>query len=189
MIEIVEYNYRWPEEFLESGAQLRRSLGDVALRIDHIGSTAVPDLPAKDVIDIQITVPALTPQVAKAFYSLGYVKSHHVSDHVPPGFPTAPAQWEKWVFKSGEQQRPVNAHARMPGRANQRFALLMRDYLRSFPLAAQAYGLTKRAIINRHPEDDLTVYYEIKNPVFDLIYCGAEYWAEQTEWQPGPSDC
>lgn len=189
MIEIVDYQAQWPEEFLKIGVHLRRHLGDLALRIDHIGSTSVPNLPAKDLIDIQITVAERTPAVAQAFYSAGFIKSRHETDHVPPEQPAEPHHWEKWLFKSGEGWREVNAHVRMPDRANQRYALLMRDYLRTFPMAAQAYGQTKRAIIQHHPEDDMEVYYDIKDPVFDIIFCGAEYWAAQTNWQVSASDC
>jgi GrpB-like predicted nucleotidyltransferase (UPF0157 family) len=56
LVEIVDYHPRWREEFIAIGAALRRALGDLALRIDHIGSTAVPGLAAKDRIDMQIAV-------------------------------------------------------------------------------------------------------------------------------------
>ena len=54
-IEIVPYQETWVEEFKAQGIRLRKITGDSALRIDHIGSTSVPGLAAKDVIDIQIT--------------------------------------------------------------------------------------------------------------------------------------
>ena len=56
MIEIVEYREQWPAEFRAIAGDLRRRLGPLALRIDHIGSTSVPGLAAKDRIDIQVTV-------------------------------------------------------------------------------------------------------------------------------------
>ena len=56
MVEIIPYKVSWPAEFQEIAAPLRHALGSLALRIDHIGSTSVPALPAKDVIDLQITV-------------------------------------------------------------------------------------------------------------------------------------
>ena len=58
-ITIVSYRKTWPREFDTLGRRLRTALGSMALRIDHIGSTSVPGLAAKDVIDIQITVHAL----------------------------------------------------------------------------------------------------------------------------------
>jgi GrpB-like predicted nucleotidyltransferase (UPF0157 family) len=60
-IEIVPYDERWPDEFAGLAAPLRAALGTLALRIEHIGSTAVPGLAAKDLIDIQVTVATLAP--------------------------------------------------------------------------------------------------------------------------------
>lgn len=56
MIQIVPYQASWTEEFAVIGAEVRAALGDTALAVHHIGSTSVPGLAAKDVIDIQITV-------------------------------------------------------------------------------------------------------------------------------------
>src|SRR4051794_4003824 len=69
--EIVAPSSGWPAEFAEIATALRSALGGLALRIDHIGSTAVPGLAAKDVVDIQVTVAALdaaalTPEFARA---------------------------------------------------------------------------------------------------------------------------
>ena len=66
MIIIIPYQPAWPEEFRTLGGVLRQALGDLALRIDHIGSTSVPGLAAKVIIDIQITVQSLGPAVAQA---------------------------------------------------------------------------------------------------------------------------
>ena len=52
MVEIVLSKTSWPAEFREIALVLRRGLGGLAVRIDHIGSTSVPGLPAKDIIDI-----------------------------------------------------------------------------------------------------------------------------------------
>ena len=59
--EIVPYDPRWPTEFELEAVRIHRALGPLALRIDHNGSTAVPGLAAKPVIDIQVSVAALTP--------------------------------------------------------------------------------------------------------------------------------
>jgi hypothetical protein len=61
MIEIVPYDPAWPERFAQLGGELRGALGGVALRIDHIGSTAVPGLAGKPVVDVQISVAAFEP--------------------------------------------------------------------------------------------------------------------------------
>ncbi|MEV4059890.1 GrpB family protein, partial [Nonomuraea dietziae] len=61
LIEIMDYDPVWQTEFATIGTALRRALGDGALRVDHIGSTSVPGLAAKSVIDIQISVRSLEP--------------------------------------------------------------------------------------------------------------------------------
>ena len=61
VIRIADYDPSWPARFAEIGAALRQALGDVALRIDHIGSTSVPGLAAKAIIDVQISVIGLEP--------------------------------------------------------------------------------------------------------------------------------
>ena len=58
---VVPYDPAWPRLFAALGASLRRELGAVALRIDHIGSTSVPALAAKPIVDVQISVAALEP--------------------------------------------------------------------------------------------------------------------------------
>jgi len=75
-IAVVPYDGRWPQEFRRIGGTLRAAMGDLALRIDHIGSTSVPGLAAKDVIDLQITVETLDPgSIAAALASLLVIAS------------------------------------------------------------------------------------------------------------------
>jgi GrpB-like predicted nucleotidyltransferase (UPF0157 family) len=92
LIEIVPYDVRWPEEFRRVGIAVREALGDVAVRIDHIGSTAVPGLAAKDVIDIQVTVERLDREwIVATFTALGYTHPERISrDHVPQDGPAGP---------------------------------------------------------------------------------------------------
>ena len=71
MIVIHEYQPTWPEEFELIRTSLQKILGALALRIDHIGSTSVPGMFAKDVIDIQVTVQSLTPQVKDKLIQAG----------------------------------------------------------------------------------------------------------------------
>ena len=189
MITIVPYRPTWRDEFQGIGRNLRDALGDLALRIDHIGSTAVPGLAAKDLIDIQITAQSLAPAVADALQRAGYKRLEHITqDHVPPGNVTDAAEWTKWMFKPSDPEQAVNAHVRLPGRANQRYALLFRDYLRAHPATAQAYAQVKQALV-AHQLDDPEAYYDVKDPVCDIIMGGAEAWAAAIGWHLGPSDC
>lgn len=187
MVEILPYQAGWPSEFQQIAASLRRALGELALRIDHIGSTSVPGLPAKDILDIQITVAALDDQVMEALASLGYAPLEgNQRDHRPPGFEGPVSGWEKWMFRPPAGQRRTNTHVRVQGRPNQRYALLFRDYLRLHPASAGAYAELKRRLA-QHLADPQT-YPDVKDPAVDLIYFAAEAWAAATGWQPGPSD-
>lgn len=181
-IEIVPYNPEWPGEFQTIGAKLRQILGDSALRINHIGSTAVPTLAAKDIIDVQVAVASLEPQIEATLAAQGFTRIVQIDhDHQPPSMTTAPAQWTKWMFRPPSEYRRFNFHMRVLGRANQRYPLLFRDYLRATPLAAQAYAQVKMALAHRH-SDDMDYYYDVKDPVCDIIMAGAELWAQQIGW-------
>ena len=187
-ISIAPYHAAWPDEFMALGRDLRRALGSLALRIDHIGSTSVPGLAAKDIIDIQVTAAGLEPAVEQAVSGIGYARRLSITgDHLPPGGSSDPAEWQKWYFDPPAGQRPTHLHLRVAGRANQRYPLLFRDYLRAHPASAEAYAQVKMALARYHALD-VTAFYDIKDPVCDLIIGGAEVWAAATGWRLGPSD-
>jgi len=188
MIAIHPYQREWPEQFVSLGRELRKALRDLAVRIDHIGSTAVPGLAAKDVLDIQVTARALTTEVDDAVNRAGYERVTHITgDHVPPGGAQDPEQWSKWFYNQRGDGRRVNLHVRLAGRANQRYAVLFRDYLRANPATAVAYGQVKLALAIYHVAD-VEAYYAIKDLVCDVIMGGAEDWAATMGWVFGPSD-
>ena len=187
MVEIVPYDPSWPAEFAEIGAVLRCGLGELALRIDHIDSTAVPGLPAKDIIDIQITVASLDDHLVGAMTALGYTLPEGVwRDHRPPGFSGPETEWKKLLFNPPPGQRRTHTHVRVAGRANQRYPLLFRDYLRAHPATAEAYAELKRRLAEHLADPQM--YPEVKDPAVDLIYFAAEDWAAANAWEPGPSD-
>ncbi len=187
MIEIMDYQESWTAEFQAIASVLRQGLGQLAKRIDHIGSTSVPGLAAKDIIDIQITVAALDDQVISAMNALGYRHPEGIwRDHVPPGFVGPDMHWQKFFFRAPHGQRPTNTHVRVQGRANQRYPLLFRDYLRAHPATAKAYSQLKHRLAKHLA--DIEMYSYIKDPAVDLIYFPAEKWAEDTGWEQGPTD-
>lgn len=188
MIEIIDYQERWPSEFRTLAHRMRGALGSLALRIDHIGSTAVPGLAGKDVIDVQITVRELSEAVERGLQAAGFVPLSHITrDHAPPGIRLPSEELEKRLFGAGPDERRANVHVRVDGRFNQRYALLCRDHLRAHPLAAAAYGEVKRQLA-RHLGHDAEALYDVKDPVFDLLMAAAEDWASATSWRPGRSD-
>ena len=185
-LRIVDHDAGWALAFATIGAALRDRLDQAAVRIDHIGSTAVPGLAAKDVIDIQVTVAHL--DVARGWpYEIlpGLIRRPAVTvDHLPLGLPSDADEWGKLYWSNGSS---IHLHVRAEGRLNQRYPLLFRDYLRTDPVAAGAYGLLKRALAEL-ALDDLDMYYAVKDPACDLIFAGAQHWASRAGWIPGPSD-
>ena len=190
VIEIVPFQTRWAGEFRQLGAVLRQALGPLALRIDHIGSTSVPELGAKDVIDVQVAVATLSPEGAltAAFSAAGHpLRPGLLEDHRPAGDRSPDAEWQKRYCPELPEGRRVHIHVRAAGAANQRYALLFRDFLRSDPSAAGSYDRIKRELARLHP-DDADAYYAVKDPACDLIMAAAEAWAMASYWKPTPSD-
>ena len=83
MIEIVPPKETWPLDFIQIGAAIRNALGDLAVRIDHIGSTSVPELPSKDIIDVQLTVQSFDSfeHIQAGLEAAGYVFQEGVTSY------------------------------------------------------------------------------------------------------------
>jgi GrpB-like predicted nucleotidyltransferase (UPF0157 family) len=146
-IEIRPYDPDWPRQFEAERARIAGALGDRARRIDHHGSTAVPGLAAKPVIDIQISVDALHPigAYATALASLGYVHVPHEDDAVCPFF-HRPAEWP----------HTHHVHVVAAGGDEERRTLAFRDYLRENPDAAREYEALKRQLAASHSGSDFS---------------------------------
>jgi GrpB-like predicted nucleotidyltransferase (UPF0157 family) len=182
-IAIVRADETWPTQYEKTAETIRGILGRTAVRVDHIGSTSVPRLPAKDILDIQATV-ATEPELDEAVQLLtaaDWEVRPPRRDHPVPGLPEDEAQWVKRLVVEPMYRRRVNLHIRIADRANQRYALLFRDYLRSHPDTAAAYGEFKRRAAAL-PFDSVGGYADLKDPVCDLIYLPAEEWAARTDW-------
>ena len=185
MIEIVEADPSWPDEFIKAAQDIRAIVGLAALRIDHIGSTSVPNLVAKDVIDIQITVESIDDRsVIDLLVNEGYRLSERIGHDVLVGFPDDSPELKKFFMREPEGARATNIHIRELGRVNQMYPILFRDYLRSNPSVRDAYGEIKLQLGKRF-KDDIDSYYDIKDPYMDTVYYGAKLWAELVGWKAG----
>ncbi len=142
---VVPYDSVWPAAFERVRERLRPALGPLALRIEHNGSTAVPGLAAKPVIDIQISVARLHPidAYAPALARLGYVHVPHADDAVCPFF-HRPAQWP----------HTHHVHVVEAGGEEERRTLAFRDYLRKHADVAREYEALKRQIAQEFSGDD-----------------------------------
>jgi GrpB-like predicted nucleotidyltransferase (UPF0157 family) len=175
---LTDYKESWPVEFEAIAAALKGVVGETALRIDHIGSTSVPGLAAKDNIDLQITIADVNnaDPFIQAMKNGGYIHREGIfEDHVPVGEDPAPAQWSKLYFREPEGQRRTHIHVRQQGCRNQEYALLFRDYLRSDRVSAGLYEQLKRRLAELFPES-IDGYLYFKDPICDLIMQSARLW-------------
>lgn len=189
-VVVSTYDDRWPARARQLLSAIRAALGDDVLHADHIGSTAVPGMSAKDVLDLQLSVDSLegvSLGFAEPLAGLGLVEvPAYTFDHVPAGRMSPRALWEKRFFqRRGHPDGDVNLHVRRAGSPNERLALLFRDWLRAHPEAVPAYAGFKLALATAVP--DLQGYTVMKDPVVDLVDTVAEAWAEQTGWRPHPA--
>jgi len=142
MIKIVAYDLAWPAHFEAEASTLRRAFGALALRIEHVGSTSVPGLAAKGVIDIQVSVASLAApeRFLPPLAQLGYT-------HVPMGdfdlvypFFVKPLDWPS----------THHVHLCVQGEEQERRHLAFRDHLRQHPEVAADYVALKRTLAAAH---------------------------------------
>ena len=174
----------WAGEFVRFKLAIL-SMAPAGAVIHHIGSTAVPGLPAKDVIDIQLTVDALSDVDGAAIEAQGFRERFGRVDHCPPGLNLLDVELQKRFF-AGTWRR-VHLNVRQRGRFNQRFSVLSRFFPRTHPCSAGAYAAIKQRLALLFPDNE-DAYYDIKDPVFDIIMDGAEEWARRVAWSLPPSD-
>lgn len=178
MIEIIPYQSRWPDEFNQIKSVLNKAIGEQVISIDHIGSTSVPLLPAKDIIDIQVTVDDLSTPLEKNLTPLDFKITKHIIDHIPPGMKLEPHDIAKRLYIKAE--RRVHLHIRKKGTFNQKYPLIFRDYLRKNKVARDAYAEIKKQLASYFPEN-VDAYYDIKDPVCDLIIANALEWSQASK--------
>jgi GrpB-like predicted nucleotidyltransferase (UPF0157 family) len=134
-IELVDYDVAWPRLFDEEAIRIRASLGDRALRIEHVGSTSVPGLAAKPIIDIVLAVAdtRLEPAYVPALESTGYVLRIR-----------EPEWFEHRLFKGPRTN--VNIHCFSDGCVQIERMVIFRDWLRTHESERRLYEQTKRRL-------------------------------------------
>ncbi|MDO7852032.1 GrpB family protein [Hymenobacter convexus] len=185
-VVLLPYQAAWAAEYAEIARRIRAAAGPALTRIDHIGSTAVPGLSAKDVIDIQVTVANLddVAELTHPLWQAGFRQGAFEYD-IYHGLPEQSPELRKLYLREPLGGRRTHLHVREAGRFNARFALLFRDYLRANAPARQEYEMLKSRAAAVFPES-IDGYLFLKEPVFHLIYQAAECWARQVRWKPGP---
>ena len=171
-VVIVPPDPAWPARFAQVRSQIADTLGPVALRIDHVGSTAVAGLAAKPIIDVQISVADLE-------YEAGYAPGL-----ASLGWPIRLRETQQRFFREPAGiPRSTHVHVCPTGSTWERRHLLFRDFLRAHPERARAYGELKRALA-AHYRGVRVIYTEAKGPFIDETTALAETWAAATGWRP-----
>jgi len=150
-VSIVPYDPAWPGLFVEEKKHLRRLLPrELLLRIEHFGSTAVPGLPAKPVIDILVGVRSLEEtrqKIVPILVAEGYEYFWRPTwgDHVPPFY--------AWFIKRNALGLRTH-HIHMVEMDFEHWErLLFRDYLVEYPEIAKEYQVLKSRLAGEHPGD------------------------------------
>jgi GrpB-like predicted nucleotidyltransferase (UPF0157 family) len=196
LINVQPYQANWCEQFDATSSRLDQALGGLVREIEHIGSTSVPGLAAKPIIDIQISVNSLdlVPNLVEPFRQVGFVHRPNADpDRPPPWEVTDPAEWAKAYFRTPDGTEPrIHVHVRELGRRNHRYSLLFRDFLRSSAPAREAYGRFKLMLAHHVGAESgpggTGAYLDLKGPILDLIALAAERWAIETGWNALPTD-
>ena len=160
-IEVVPYDSRWDQDFLAIRAELEEALGDLVMRIEHVGSTSVPGLSAKPIIDIDVVIRdrSLLEDVISAFGRAGY---RHEGDLGIPGR-------EAFGYDGKEHLREHHLYVCPQDSAELRRHIAFRDHLRSHPEAVWEYSRIKEEGAAMYPYD-MDGYIEYKSPFIEGIY-------------------
>ncbi|WP_215545827.1 dephospho-CoA kinase [Amycolatopsis sp. CA-230715] len=181
---LVPYDPGWPAQAARALARLRAAVGDRVLRIDHLGSTSVPGLLAKDVLDLQITVDSLdrADEIADALTAAGFPRA--AGDWWDVAQDDA-GTWPKRFHYGADPRRAVNLHVRSIQTPAWRLALLFAEWLRQNPAERDAYAAVKEGLADAHAHDgSVDLYAEEKQGWVDAAFRRAEDWAARTGWTP-----
>ena len=144
-VEVVPYDKRWVQSFLEIKAEIKEALGDLALTVEHVGSTSVEGLSAKPVIDIDVVIADETvlDAVISALATIGYEHEGNLGIEGREAF--------RYTGKDHLQKHHLYVCPKNSPELRRHLAF--RDYLRSHPAAAEEYGRIKAEGARQFPND------------------------------------
>ena len=169
VILIEPYNPVWPGGFETHRRRIGEALGTAARRVDHVGSTAVPGLAAKPIVDIQVSVGDVEDEAS------------YLEPLVIAGYQLRVRERGHRMFRTPELD--VHVHVCDAGSVWERRHLLLRDWLRQSPDDREAYADLKRRLQGQD-WDTMNHYADAKSALIAEMTVRAEQWAMSTGWSP-----
>jgi len=165
-VELVPHDPAWAATAAAESARLAEAIGGTLIRIDHVGSTAIPGIVAKPTIDLMPIVKSLAELDTRRPYveALGYVWR---GEFGIPG--------RRYCIREEAGRRLFHVHCNETGSPEIARTIIFRDYLRAYPEEARAYEAQKRAAATAHPADTLAYSNAKSGWIRDCI-------ARATEW-------
>jgi GrpB-like predicted nucleotidyltransferase (UPF0157 family) len=160
-VVVAEYDPQWPVLFAAEADRIAGILGTAALSVEHVGSTSVPGLAAKPIIDIDLVVPSSADEAA-------YVPHLEAAGYL---LIIREPNWHEHRMLKGTEPN-VNLHVFSPGSVETQRHKVFRDWLRTHPDDRDLYGRTKLDLA-RQAWSDVRAYTDAKNDVIDAIYARA----------------
>jgi GrpB-like predicted nucleotidyltransferase (UPF0157 family) len=160
-IIVQPYDEMWKQDFISISNEIRDALGELALRIEHVGSTSVPGLSAKPVIDIDVVIrdDSMLEEVVSRLAKIGYQHEGNlgIAGREAFGYEGKEHLKEHHLYVCPEDSPELKRH------------IAFRDYLRSHPDAVQEYSRIKEEAASLYPYD-IDQYIGHKSPVIEKIY-------------------
>jgi GrpB-like predicted nucleotidyltransferase (UPF0157 family) len=177
-VEVVPYKPEWAVEGAELAGLIRR-LVPTATATDHIGSTSVPGMPAKDCLDVMVRVRHLFDVDLGPLATAGYRERPEEWNQAETLDGT---RYPKKVFAPPAGARAVNIHIREARCETARYALLFRDFLRADSNSRNTWASFKLRMAEANA--DIYAYGQVKTAVQPLLMDLAERWAAENSWKP-----
>jgi GrpB-like predicted nucleotidyltransferase (UPF0157 family) len=165
-IHLDGYDPEWPKQFRAEAEKLSELLGDTALGIHHIGSTAVPGLAAKPVVDLMVevtnleTIQSMTGEFNKAGYEV-------LGESGIPG--------RHFVTRNSDGVRTHDIHIFQTGHTEIEQMILFRDRMRENPSEAEAYSIMKYELANQYRHDPIRYTQEKSEFIMNSIKAQKEH--------------
>ncbi|MDO5628663.1 MAG: dephospho-CoA kinase [Mobilicoccus sp.] len=181
---VSEYEQDWEAQGRRVIARLSKALGERAPQVEHVGSTSVPGMGGKDVIDIQVGVRHLAdadePEFVRALAEAGFPRvEDYRMDHPTDDLPD-PSLWIKRFHGSSDPGRVTHVHVREISSAGWQYALLFRDWLRGNEDARAEYQDMKQSLSDQHGTN--SAYVAAKQPWFNEVWPRMQSWAQRSGW-------